>query len=231
VVDVGLFGETPPGVVDRKLANASNDFLEGEALGSELCERALQLGRRLCRELAQEGVDCLITAEIGIGNTTTTAALLCALAGVEPARAVGRGTGMDVAGVERKREVVAAALERHGRSLPPAAALSAVGGLELACLAGACLEAASLGLPVVLDGYATTVAALAAAKLEPTVAEVLFAGHRSAEPGHRIALEELGLEPVLDLRLRLGEGSGALLALPTLSGAAALFAEMGSFRE
>jgi len=231
VADVGLRGPTPAGVADHKLAFGSGDMVGERALGEELCDRAVALGRRLAGELAAQGCDCLVTGEVGLGNTTTAAALLCALIGCSPEVAVGRGTGMDAQGLARKRAVVAAALERHGRQLPARAALAAVGGLELAVLAGACLEAARLRLPVLLDGFATTVSALAAAAIEPTVGEFLFASHRSAEPGHRLALEELGLEPVLDLRLRLGEGSGALLALPTIEAAAALLAQMGTFAD
>jgi nicotinate-nucleotide--dimethylbenzimidazole phosphoribosyltransferase len=127
--------------------------------------------------------------------------------------------------------VVTAALERHGVRLPAGAALEAVGGLEFAALAGAMLEATRLRLPVVLDGYAVGAAALAAAELDPMVAEGLIAGHRSAEPGHELVLAELGLEPLLDLRLRLGEASGGLLALPLIEAAAALHRGMATFAE
>jgi nicotinate-nucleotide--dimethylbenzimidazole phosphoribosyltransferase len=148
-----------------------------------------------------------------------------------PGLAVGRGTGMDAAGLERKRAVVAAAIKRRGDHLDAHAALAAVGGLELAALTGAVLEAARRRLPVVLDGYATAASALAAVGIEPAAAEVLIASHRSAEPGHDIVLAELGLEPLLDLRLRLGEASGALLALPIIAAAGALYRDMATFEE
>jgi nicotinate-nucleotide--dimethylbenzimidazole phosphoribosyltransferase len=142
---------------------------------------------------------------------------------------------MDAAGLERKRTAVARALERNGLAagaLPdPRFALRAVGGLELAALAGAAAEAARRRLPVILDGYPVSVAALAAVRMDPLVGEALLASHRSAEPGHARVLEELGLEPVLDLRLRLGEGSGALLALPVIEAAGALHAAMATFEE
>jgi nicotinate-nucleotide--dimethylbenzimidazole phosphoribosyltransferase len=144
---------------------------------------------------------------------------------------VGRGTGVDAAGLERKRAIVAHALQRHGAPLPAREALSGVGGFELATLAGAASEAASLRLPVLLDGYAVATAALAAVQMQASVAEALIAGHRSAEPGHDLLLAELGLEPLLDLRLRLGEASGALLALPLIDAAGALHNEMGTFAE
>jgi nicotinate-nucleotide--dimethylbenzimidazole phosphoribosyltransferase len=231
VADVGLVGATPPGVRDVKVAHGSADMLAGPALTDAQLERALAAGAELAGELAQRGVDCLVLGEIGIGNTATTAALACALTGASPALAVGRGTGLDAAGVQRKRAVVMGALERHGASLDARRALQAVGGLELAGLAGAVLEATRRRIPVVLDGYAVATAALAAVGLEPTAAETLVAGHRSAEPGHDLVLAELGLEPLLDLRLRLGEASGALLALSLIASAGTLHREMATFEE
>ncbi len=231
VADVGLAGPTPRGVRDAKVAQGSADMLSGPALTSGQVTAALETGARLAGELADAGVDCLVLGEIGIGNTTTTAALVSALTGADPGMTVGRGTGMDAAGLERKRAVVGAAVERLGGPLAARAALEAVGGLELAALAGAVLEAARRSLPVVLDGYATAAAALAAAGLDPAASEVLIAGHRSAEPGHDVVLAELGLEPLLDLRLRLGEASGALLALPVVAAAGALHRGMATFEE
>jgi nicotinate-nucleotide--dimethylbenzimidazole phosphoribosyltransferase len=231
VADVGLAGPTPPGVRDAKLAAGSADMTLGPALTDEQLDGALQAGAALARELARRGVDCLVLGEIGIGNTATSAALACALTGASPELAVGRGTGVDAAGLERKREIVAAALARHGCPLGPREALGRVGGLELAAIAGAAAEAARLRIPALLDGYAVTAAALAAVRIDPAVGEALIAGHRSAEPGHGILLEELGLEPLLDLRLRLGEASGALLALPLIEASGALYAGMGTFEE
>ena len=209
----------------------------GPALSVADLDAALATGAELARELAARDVDCLVLGEIGIGNTATAAALACALTGASPELAVGRGTGVDSAGIERKRATVAAALELHGASHAGGAdqvareALCSVGGLELAALAGAACEAARLRLPVLLDGYAVTAAALAAVGLDPAVGEIIVAGHRSAEPGHDLLLAELGLEPLLDLRLRLGEASGALLALPLIEAAGALQEGMGTFEE
>jgi nicotinate-nucleotide--dimethylbenzimidazole phosphoribosyltransferase len=231
VVDVGLAGPTPDGVRDAKIAAGSADMTARPALDEAELDAVLDTGAALARELADRGVDCLVLGEIGIGNTTTTAALLCALTGVSPSAAVGRGTGVDAAGIERKRTTVTAALERHGTRLAAREALLRVGGLELAALTGAAREAARLRLPVLLDGYAVTAAALAAVQLEPIVGETLIASHRSAEPGHDLLLAELGLEPLLDLRLRLGEASGALLALGLIQAAGALHREMGTFAE
>jgi nicotinate-nucleotide--dimethylbenzimidazole phosphoribosyltransferase len=231
VADVGLAGATPPGVRDVKIAAGSTDMMCGPALTPAQLDAALDTGAALARELAQHHVDCLVLGEIGIGNTATTAALACVLTGATPQLAVGRGTGVDAAGLERKRATVAAALELHGASLDARQALCRVGGLELAALVGAATEAMRLRLPVLLDGYAVTAAALAAVQLDATVGEVLIAGHCSAEPGHALLLSELGLEPLLDLRLRLGEASGALLALPLIEAAGALHAQMGTFEE
>ncbi len=231
VADLGLCGPTPPGVHDAKVASGSADMLAGPALTDDELDQALAAGARLAARLASEGVDCLVLGEIGIGNTATTAALACALTGAPPEVTVGRGTGLDTAGVERKRAVVAAAIERHGAPLPARAALLAVGGLELAALAGAIAHAVALRLPVILDGYAVGTAALAAIGLRPAASEHLVAAHRSSEPGHALVLAELGLEPLLDLRLRLGEASGGLLALPIVEAAGALHREMATFAE
>jgi nicotinate-nucleotide--dimethylbenzimidazole phosphoribosyltransferase len=235
IADVGLVGPTPPGVRDAKLAHGSADMTAAPALTADELQAALDTGAALARELAGRGVDCVALGEIGIGNTASTAALACALSGASPQLAVGRGTGVDAAGLERKRATVAAALELHGAPLgaplAPREALRCVGGLELAALTGATMEAARLRLPVLLDGYAVAAAALAAVRLHPAAGEALIATHRSAEPGHDVLLAELGLEPLLDLRLRLGEASGALLALPLIEAAGALHAGMGTFEE
>jgi nicotinate-nucleotide--dimethylbenzimidazole phosphoribosyltransferase len=231
VADVGLLGPTPAGVRDAKVAPGSADMTDGPALTPGQLDAALAAGAALAAELAERGVDCLVLGEIGIGNTATSAALACVLTGASPAEAVGRGTGMDAAGLERKREIVKRALERHAAATGGHDALLAVGGLELAALAGAVAEAARRRLPVLLDGYAVSVAALASVRMAPAVGEVLIAGHRSAEPGHDRVLEELGLEPLLDLRMRLGEASGALIALPIVGAAGALHGSMATFEE
>jgi nicotinate-nucleotide--dimethylbenzimidazole phosphoribosyltransferase len=231
VADIGLASPTPRGIRAHKVRPGTADMLAGPALSEAELGAALLAGVKLATELAEDGVDCLVLGEIGMGNTATAAALACALTGAPPEATVGRGTGLDAAGVERKRELVAAAIERHGSPLEAQASLCAVGGLELAALAGAACEASRRRLPVLLDGYAVAVAALAAVHIEPAVSETLIAGHRSAELGHDLVLGELGLEPLLDLRLRLGEASGALLALPILAAAGALHSEMATFEE
>jgi nicotinate-nucleotide--dimethylbenzimidazole phosphoribosyltransferase len=231
VADVGLASPTPAGVRDMKVRPGTADMIDGPALRLDELDAARAAGATLAGELADSGIDCLLLGEIGMGNTATAAALACALTGAPAAAMVGRGAGLDAGGLERKRSLVAAAIALHGSPLEPLAALLAVGGLELAALAGAAAEAARRGLPVVLDGYAVGVSALAAARLDPAVGEALVASHRAAEPGHDLVLSELGLEPLLDLRLRLGEASGALLALPIIAAAGALHAGMATFEE
>ncbi|MDX6705372.1 MAG: nicotinate-nucleotide--dimethylbenzimidazole phosphoribosyltransferase [Solirubrobacteraceae bacterium] len=229
VVDVGLRGATPDGVLDRKIAQGSADMTEGAALTAHEVARACATGRELVAELLP--ADCLVLGEIGIGNTATAAALASLLTGAPASVTVGRGTGMDAAGLERKRALVARALRRHAQATTPQEILRAAGGLELAALAGAVVEAWELGLPVILDGFATAVTALVATRIQPAAAVGLFASHLSAERGHELVLTDLGLEPLLDLRMRLGEASGALLALPLIERAGLLHARMATFAE
>jgi nicotinate-nucleotide--dimethylbenzimidazole phosphoribosyltransferase len=229
VADLGLLGPTPEGVRPMKVAEGTADMTQGAALTPAEVALAIEHGASLAHELADRGADCLVLGEIGIGNTTTTAALASALTGQPVEHTVGRGTGLDTAGLERKRGVVRAALERHGARLDAMTALAALGGLEIAALAGAASEGARLRLPVILDGYAVATAALLAVRLDPVVGEVLIASHRANEPGHGHVLAELGLEPLLDLRLRLGEASGGLLAIPIIEAAGALHRHMATF--
>jgi nicotinate-nucleotide--dimethylbenzimidazole phosphoribosyltransferase len=232
VADVGLRGATPAGILDRKVAAASADMTAGAGLSDAELETALTAGRELAAQLAGDGIDCLVLGEIGIGNTATAAALASLLTGAPASVTVGRGTGLDAAGLERKRAVVAATVARHAQTArTPQQMLAATGGLELAALAGAMLEAWARRLPVVLDGYATAVAALAAVRIEPAAGAGLFASHLSAEPGHQLVLTELGLEALLDLRMRLGEASGALVALTLVERAGLLHAQMATFAE
>ncbi len=188
-------------------------------------------GTRSRGELAAR-CDVVVLGEIGIGNTTVAAALLAALSGLSPEQVCGRGTGLDAQGLARKRRTVedALAVNRPDAS-DPLECLRLLGGLDLAALVGAMLAAAGARRPVLLDGFAVGVAALTACRLQPALRDYLIAGHRSAEPAHGHVLTELGLEPLLDLRLRLGEASGAALALPLIGLAARLQAEMSRFEE
>jgi nicotinate-nucleotide--dimethylbenzimidazole phosphoribosyltransferase len=236
VADLGLCGPTPPGVVDAKVAAGSADMLARPALTPEQLDAALAAGAALCGRLADGGIDCLVLGEIGIGNTATSAALLAALTGAEPDALIGRGTGLDAQGLARRRDLIAQAVGRHRAAhgdlaSEPKTALAGLGGHELAALTGAIHAAHDARVPVLLDGLAVGVAALVATRLRPACREWLFAGHRSAEPAHDLVLTELGLEPLLDLRLRLGEGSGAALALPLVEAAGRLHRDVALFEE
>jgi nicotinate-nucleotide--dimethylbenzimidazole phosphoribosyltransferase len=236
IADVGLAGETPDGCSAARVRAGTADTTTAPAMTTVDAATAIATGARLAGELLDDtGADCLVLGEIGIGNTATAASLVCALTGVTPELAVGRGTGLDAQGLERKRALVTGALERHRRECPdpaaPEAALAGLGGLELAALVGAIHCAHERAVPVLLDGMATGVAALVAVRMRPACREWLFAGHRSAEPAHSLVLSELGLEPLLDLRLRLGEGSGAALALSLVEQAGRLHREMSTFEQ
>ncbi|HEY3462810.1 MAG TPA: nicotinate-nucleotide--dimethylbenzimidazole phosphoribosyltransferase [Gaiellaceae bacterium] len=231
VADVGLAGPRAFGVIDRRVVDGSADITLGPASTSQELRTAIEAGHELGSSLA-ERCDTLVLGEIGIGNTTVASALLAALTGLPADAVCGRGTGVDAQGLARKRKTVATALAVNAPDRrDPLECLRRVGGLELAALVGALLAAAAAKRPVVLDGFAVGVAALVACRLQPAVRDYLVAGHRSAEPAHHHVLTELGLEPLLDLRLRLGEASGAALALPLISLAARLHHNMRRFDE
>ena len=230
VVDCGVAEPLPvPGVLDRRLGAGTASMLRGPAMSHEQAIAALETGIALAGEQL-DGAGCVALGEMGIGNSTAAAALCCALAGATPEQACGRGTGLDDEGLERKRDVVTRALALNRPSAGDGVgALAAVGGFELGVLAGLALGAVGRGVPVLVDGYPASSAVLVAAVLAPALTASLIAAHRSSEPGHRIVLEKLGLHPLLDLELRLGEGSGAALALPLLGAALAILDEMATF--
>jgi len=234
VVDVGVAAtlDPAPGLYDRKVRRGTADLAEGPAMTVEEARIAVEAGIEIATRLATAS-GCLITGDMGIANTTPSAALICAFTGATPAAATGRGTGVDDATLARKVEAVARAVARVPvRPATPAAALAVlaeVGGLEHAALAGFVLGAAAARVPVLLDGVIAGSAALVAAALCPTALEYALAGHTSAEPGHALALASLGLRPLLGLDLRLGEGTGALLALPLVAGAARALRDVATF--
>jgi nicotinate-nucleotide--dimethylbenzimidazole phosphoribosyltransferase len=231
VADVGLAGASRMGVADHRVAPGSADITLGPALSHEQLRAGVATGYALAKDVAERS-DVVVVGEIGIGNTTVAAALLSGLTGLSPEAVCGRGTGLDAQGLERKREVVVAALRANFVDrADPLECLRCLGGHEFAALVGAMLAAAAARRLILLDGFATGVAALVACRLQPAVRDYLIAGHLSAEPAHVQVLTELGLEPLLDLRLRLGEGSGAALALPLIGLGARLHAEMGRFGE
>ncbi len=195
------------------------------------CSAALDVGADVAAELVAAGAAALVTGEMGIGNTTASASLVAALTGRPAAAVTGRGTGLDDVGLARKAAVVQRALDRHAAAVAagPEATLAALGGLEIAALAGFVVGGVAAGVPVVVDGVIALAGLLVAERMVPGVAERCLAGHRSVEPGATAVLEDLGLEPVLDLSMRLGEGSGACLALPVVEAAARVMREMATF--
>lgn len=227
VLDVGVIGAEldHPRLRRARIRPGTADLAAGPAMERDEACAALLAGAGLAEELAAAGVDLLVPGDMGIANTTASACLVAAFTGRDAASVTGPGAGADEAIVARKTGLVAAALDLH-RPDPadPLGVLAAVGGLEHAALVGAMLAAAAEGLPVVLDGLTSGAAALVAAALAPAVASYLIAGHRSPEPGAAIALEHLGLRPLLDLGLRLGEGTGGLLAVPLVVAAARVLA-------
>lgn len=233
VIDVGVAGDVSAlPIVHAKVRAGSANLAREAAMSRAEAEQALSAGRAAARRALDAGANLLIAGDMGIGNTTASAALICHFTGLSPEAVVGRGTGVDDAGLANKRRVVAMALARAaGRSLDGVDALAELGGLEIAAMAGFYLEAAALGVPALVDGFIASAAALSARAIEPGVQPWLLASHCSAETGHAQALRALALEPLLDLGLRLGEGSGAALAVPVLQLAIRLHAEMATFAE
>jgi nicotinate-nucleotide--dimethylbenzimidazole phosphoribosyltransferase len=216
--------------LDRRVRAGTADLATGPAMTREEAVAALEVGIGVAGQLVDAGYRCLLTGDMGIANTTPSAALIAAFTGAEPQQVTGRGTGVDDATWLRKVEVVRRALDLH-RPDPgdPVGVLAAVGGLEHAAIAGLVLGAAARRVPVVLDGVIAGSAAMVAAALAPACLDACVAGHRSVEPGHTIALDRLGLAPLVDLQLRLGEGTGALLALPLVQSAVRALREMATF--
>lgn len=233
VIDAGTLAPEPlPGVVTDKPRRGTRDFTVEPALTEDELAFALAAGKRAVE--AERAADLVLFGEMGIGNTTAAAAIAAALLAKTPDEIAGAGTGLDAAGVTHKVEVIASSLARHGLDGPgadPRRVLACVGGLEIAALTGAIIAAAQAGRPVLVDGFIVTVAALAATRLNPSCAPWLIYSHRSAERGHATLLAALGARPVLDLDLRLGEGSGAATALAVLRLACALHNGMATFDE
>ncbi|MET8231856.1 nicotinate-nucleotide--dimethylbenzimidazole phosphoribosyltransferase [Micromonospora sp. NPDC005298] len=244
VVDVGVATPLPaeeaaapavldpsaPRLVAASVRQGTRDFTVTAALTRDEASAAVRTGIRIADELIDAGAGILLTGDMGIGNTTPAAALIAAFTGADPLDATGRGTGVDDPTYAHKVAVVRAALARHTPDpADPLGVLAAVGGLEHAALAGLILGAAARRTPVLLDGVIAVSAALAAAAFAPDAVGAMVAGHRSAEPGATVALRHLGLDPLIDLGLRLGEGTGALLALPVVTGAVRVLHEVATF--
>ncbi|MFI6936119.1 nicotinate-nucleotide--dimethylbenzimidazole phosphoribosyltransferase [Streptomyces sp. NPDC050287] len=232
VVDVGVASDLPatPGLLPRKIRAGTSDMTTGPAMTREEAKQAIEVGIETARDLVAAGNKALLTGEMGIANTTASAALISVFTGADPAEVTGRGTGINDETLARKTEVVRRALDVHQPDpADPIGVLAAVGGFEHAAMVGLLLGGASLRTPVILDGVSAGAAALVARAIAPEVLAACIAGHRSAEPGHVAALNKLGLRPLVDLDLRLGEGTGALLALPLVQSTARAMHEVATF--
>lgn len=234
VVDIGVdhdFGMLPR-LIAKKVARGTRNFLHEPAISREQAMEALEVGVALADQLAAEGVGLLGTGDMGIGNTTPSAAITAVLTGEPVAEVTGRGTGIDDQGYRRKVEVLEQAIRKHHPNPgDPVDVLSKVGGLEIAGLAGLILGGAAHRIPVVLDGFIAGAAALIAVKLQPHCRDYLIASHQSVECGHRVILTQLGLRPLFDLSLRLGEGTGACLGIGLVQAAIKILTEMATFDE
>jgi nicotinate-nucleotide--dimethylbenzimidazole phosphoribosyltransferase len=218
-----------PGVRAVRVGAGTGNIAREPAMTREQAVAALEAGVAIAEELAARGVTLLATGEMGIANTTPATALAAHFTGARPEELAGRGTGVDDAGLARKVEAVRRALALHGRAAGPLDALARLGGFEIAGLAGLVLGAAARRVPVVVDGFISSTAALAAVRLAPAAAGYLVAAHRSVEPGHARVLAALDARPLLDLEMRLGEGTGAALAMHVVEAAIRILREMATF--
>ena len=235
IVDVGVDGPLPDSgpharLLSRRIRNGTRNMLVEPAMNPAELLAALQVGLDLSAQAAADGIRVVGLGEMGIGNTTAASAVTAAVTGREAALVTGRGTGVPNDTLARKLRVVEQAIARHRAAQgAPLDVLCSVGGLEIAALCGLCLGAAGHRMAIVADGFVATSAALVAAELAAFVTDYLFAGHLSPEPGHAVQLEHLGLSPILSLNMRLGEGTGAALAMPVIGAAALAFTSMATF--
>ena len=235
VADLGVKADFDPRlpIFHKKIRKSTSNFAREPAMTREEAVRSIEVGIEIVRELlGEQPIDLLGTGDMGIGNTTPSAAIIAAFSGMEVEQVTGRGTGIDDDGLQHKIDVIRKALARHQPDPgDPLDVLAKVGGFEIGGLAGLVIGAASHGIPVVCDGLISTAGALIACELVPAAKSYLFASHRSVESGHRYMHQRLGLEPLLDLRLRLGEGTGAALAMELMDAATRILADIKTFAE
>jgi nicotinate-nucleotide--dimethylbenzimidazole phosphoribosyltransferase len=232
VVDAGVahdFGMRP-GLMHAKIGYGTANYLEGPAMSEAQCREAIVCGARIAADLHASGCDVVGFGEMGIGNTASASLLTHFLTGAPLAQCVGRGTGLDDAGLARKQALLEQAAARYQGEAAPLSVLARFGGFEIAMLCGAMLGAAERRMVLLIDGFIVTSALLVAAALHPAIVKYCVFSHRSQERGHRLQFEHLGVEPLLDLELRLGEGTGAALAYPIVKAAVAMLNEMASFQ-
>ncbi len=231
IVDVGVASPIEiDGVINRKIRFGTENFCRQDAMTRDECEKAISVGYEQAERMIDEGIKCLILGEMGIGNTTASSAILSVLSGKDVRELVGHGTGISEDTLIHKQNVISSAIEaRKPDPNDPIDVLAKVGGLEIAAMTGAMLAASANRIPILLDGFICTVAALVASKISKNSSGYMIAGHRSVEIGHETAMGILGKVPILDLNLRLGEGSGAAIAFPILHSATLMLKEMATF--
>ena len=231
IVDAGVAHDFGPreGLINGKVAPGTANYIEQPAMTPAQCDKALRFGRELAHRIAERGGNTVGFGEMGIGNTASASLITHALTGVPLPQVVGRGTGLDDAGLDRKQALLGAALARGGRPTDPLAVLAEYGGFEIAMMAGAMLGAAEKRMVLVIDGFIVTAALLVAQAIAPAITDYCVFAHRSEEAGHIAQLRHLNASPLLDLGLRLGEGTGAALAWPLLQAAVAMLNDMASF--
>ena len=235
VVDIGVatdFDPSLPGLLHRKVARGTRNMAKGPAMTRAEAEKALAEGMNILTEVAEIGLDLVATGDMGIGNTTPSSAIVAVITGLPVAKVTGRGTGIDDAGLAHKIKIIKQAIALNKPDPKDALdVLCKVGGLEIAGLAGVMIAAAARRIPVVVDGFISTAAAMIAVGLVPDVRNYLFGAHNSVEIGHRVMLKYLGLNPLIDLNLRLGEGTGAVLAFHLIEASSRILREMATFAE
>jgi len=234
VIDIGVDGDlgTLAGLLVRKVKSGADNIARGPAMTTAECRQAIEVGIERAQAAARAGVTLLGTGEMGIGNTTPAAALFAALLGLPSAEVTGPGTGLEPGAVAAKAAVIERALQTtRDRCGTPLDTLAAVGGLEIAGMCGLCLGAAAARIGVVVDGFIASAAALVAMRLAPSAKDYMFFAHMSAEPGHRKFFASEGLRPIVDLGMRLGEGTGAAIAMQIIEDGVAIIREMATFAE
>jgi nicotinate-nucleotide--dimethylbenzimidazole phosphoribosyltransferase len=234
IIDIGVdydFGNNP-GLVKRKVMAGTRNMLKEAAMTRDEAEQCLVVGMEIATEYADKGYSLFCTGDMGIGNTTPSSAIAAVLTGKTVAQVTGRGTGIDDEGLKRKIAAIEETIRlRKPDALDPVDVLSKVGGTEIGGIAGLILGAAARRVPVVVDGFISTAGALIAYSMVPSCADYMFAGHNSVEVGHRAVMDRIGLKPILDLDLRLGEGTGAALAMLIIEGGLKIYREMATFSE
>lgn len=228
VINTGVAGDAVEGVLDYKIADGTQNFAQSPAMSETQLQQALKAGEEAIDRAHADNISIVAIGEMGIGNTTSAAAIVSAICNAPASVTVGRGTGLDDAGVVHKQNIVEQSLDRHDDRTPEKV-LQNLGGFEIAAMCGAMLKSCDFPIVIVVDGYIATAAALCAVAINPQVLQQLIFAHLSTEPGHAIALKQLSATPLLQLGLRLGEGSGAALAIPLIRSAAALLTDMATF--